>query len=455
MSYNEIEELKDNKLGVMPVRRLIIGMSIPAMISMLVGALYNVVESVFVAHISEAALAGLTLVLPVQNLLVSFGVGVGVGLNSFISRRLGEGNINDANRAAANGFILSLCNWVIFAVFGLFFADPFFSLFTDIPEVHESALLYCRIVLVGSIFPFISVNIERILQAEGNMIYPMLFNIVGAGMNCFLSPFLITGALGFPRFGVMGAGIACIISQFVATGVAVYFLFTKTKIVKIHLRNFAPSKYILKNVLVVAVPSALMMGVGSIMNALANAILISYSAAAVAVFGVYFRMQNFVFMPIFGLNQGAMPVMGFNFGAKNKKRLLGAYKFTVMIALIIMATGTVVFQAFPHAILGLFDASPEMLDLGIPALRIICLCFLPAAFSIVSASLFQALGHGFYSLAQSLLRQLIGVIPAMFLFMHFFGIRVVWAAFPLGEVISASVCAFLLGIIYRKEIKNL
>ncbi|MDR1953659.1 MAG: MATE family efflux transporter [Clostridiales Family XIII bacterium] len=445
----------ENKMGVMPIRRLIISMSFPAMISMIVAALYNIVESIFVASISEAAMAAITLVFPVQMMQVSFAVGTGVGLNSLISRRLGEKRQKEADSAASHGFVIALINWAIFAAFGIFFAKGFIGLFTNDPFILENATVYCRIVVIGSLFQFVSVCCERILQATGNMLFPMIFNLTGAVLNIVLSPILILGLFGFPKLGVMGAGLACISCQFVAMVIALILVFRFKHHVHIRFRGFRVHGDTLRDIYAVGVPSIVMLSIGSIMIAGLNAILIGYSAAAVAVLGVYFRLNSFIFMPVFGLNQGSLPVMGYNYGAKNRQRLISAYKTAVTIAVTIMAIGTAIFWIFPRQLMMLFSATPEMMEIGLPALRIISLCFVSAAFSIVTSGMFQALAHGLLSMLVSLLRQLILVVPLTYLLLRYMGIAFSWASFPLAEFLSLILTVCFLRYIYKKEIKSL
>ncbi len=345
-----------NKMGHMPVGKLMLGMSIPAMFSMITHALkkaaqempiINIVNSIFVGMIGESALASVTLIFPVQMLLISIGVGTGIGLNSLISRRLGEQNIVEANMAANHGLLLALINWVIFAVFGLLFSRGFVELFTDNPVIIADGTSYCFIISVFSLFIMIQIKAEKILQATGNMVLPMICSLVGTTANIILDPILIFGLFGAPELGVTGAAIATVTAQFLAMSVSLFFLFFKKHEIKINLHHFKINWRVLKEIYRVGFPSIVMQAIGSVMIVGLNAILISFSEAAVAVLGVYFRLQSFIFMPIFGLTQGAMPIFGYNFGAKNKKRLTEAFKIALITALNIMTIGMILFQLFP------------------------------------------------------------------------------------------------------------
>jgi putative MATE family efflux protein len=446
---------KENKMGVLPVRRLILGMAFPPMLSMLVGSLYNIVESIFVARISDHLLAAITLVFPIQMLLVSMGVGTGVGINSLIARRLGEKRQDDANSAAAHGFFVALINWVIFALFGLFFADDFLALFTSDRYILENGLIFYKIISVGSLFFFISVVIERILQATGNMLFPMIFNLVGGVINIVLSPILILGMFGVPRYGMQGAGMAVLISQFVVMIVALILLFGFKHHVQVKIRGLKISGSIFREIYSVGLPSVVMMSVGSVMSAALNAILIIHSEIAVAIMGIFFRINSFVFMPAFGLNQGALPVMAYNFGARNKTRLLEALKFTLMIAVGITLIGTAIMIIFSRQILMLFSATPEMLAIGIPAMRMFSITFVFAGFTIVVGTLFQALAHGIFSMIVSLMRQVIIVIPLAYILLNYVGITAAWASFPIAEFLAAILSLVFLRHIYKKDISKL
>lgn len=445
----------ENKMGVLPINKLIWSMSLPAMLSMFINALYNIVDSIFVAKVSESALAAVTLVFPIQMLIVSVGVGTGVGINSLISRRLGAKRQEEANDAASHGYILGAFSWVIFAIVGLFLSKPFIGMYTDDPFIFENATLYLSIVTTLSMFTFVTVITEKVLQATGNMLFPMIFNILGAVINVILDPILIFGWFGLPAMGVVGAAIATIIGQFIAMCAALFLLLHYDHHVHVTFKNFKLKWKTIKDIYVVGVPTIITMSIGSVMTSFLNAILIKFSATAVAVLGVYFRLNSFIFMPIFGLNQGTLPLMGFNYGARNKDRLMETYKRGLTIAFVVMAIGTVIFWIFPQQLLMMFSATPEMLDIGVPALKIISICFVAAAYSIITTGMFQALAHGFASMMIALCRQLLLVVPLTYILTLYFGLDAAWYSFPLAEIGSTIITILLYRRIYRKEIKPL
>ena len=446
-----------NKMGEMPVGRLIINMSWPAILSMLIQAFYNVVDSFFVSRLGEEALAALTYVNPIQFLIISFGVGTGVGINSLISRRLGAGRIEEANLAACHGYRLAFFNWGLFAIIGLFFAKPIMNLMSDNPYIIESGVIYMQIITIGCVFVMVQITSEKILQATGNMTLPMICSIVGAVTNIILDPILIFGYGPFPEMGVAGAAIATVFGQFLSMCLGQYLLFAKEHSVKVRFRGWKFDKQIVKDIYAVGAPSILMQSIGSVMQFGMNLILGSLTETAVAVMGVYGRLQSFVFMPVFGMNQGVMPIMGYNYGARNRKRLMETYKKGFLIALGIMSVGLVIFQLFPSQLLSIFNAqgSQSMYDIGIPALRAISWCFIPASFGIMTSSIFQATGHGFISLWSSLIRQLVGVLPLAWILAKIGGITLVWYSFPLAEILGTAFLIIMLVHVYKNEIKRL
>lgn len=446
-----------NKMGEMPVGRLILNMSWPAILSMLIQAFYNVVDSFFVSRLGEEALAALTYVNPIQFLIISFGVGTGVGINSLISRRLGAGRIEEANLAACHGYRLAFFNWGLFAIIGLFFAKPIMNLMSDNPYIIESGVIYMQIITIGCVFVMVQISTEKILQATGNMTLPMICSIVGAVTNIILDPILIFGYGPFPEMGVAGAAIATVFGQFLSMCLGQYLLFAKEHSVKVRFRGWKFDKYIVKDIYAVGAPSILMQSIGSVMQFGMNLILGSLTETAVAVMGVYGRLQSFVFMPVFGMNQGVMPIMGYNYGARNRKRLMETYKKGFLIALGIMSVGLVIFQLFPSQLLSIFNAqgSQSMYDIGIPALRAISWCFIPASFGIMTSSIFQATGHGFISLWASLIRQLVGILPLAWILAKIGGITLVWYSFPLAEILGTAFLIIMLVHIYKNEIKRL
>ena len=448
------KQFEQNKMGTAPMFPLILSMSLPAMFSMLVQALYNVVDSYFVAKLSENALTAVSLVFPIQNLLIAVAVGTGVGINSLISRRLGEGHREEADHAATHGLLLGVVNWILFALFGLFFSHAFISAFTSTPEVVEMGTQYMGIVCIFSMGVCVEVNIEKTLQATGNMVYPMIFQLIGAVTNIILDPIFIFGMLGMPKMGVAGAAVATVAGQILSMIVAAIVLFCKDHDVKISFRGFKLRWNTIRNIYAVGFPAIIMQSIGSVMVMGMNAILIVFTETAVAFFGIYFKLQSFVFMPVFGLTQGLMPIMGYNYGARNRERLVSALKIGSVIALVIMACGMILFWAVPDQLLLIFNASENMLGIGVPALRIISLSFLPAALGILFSTLFQADGHGVSSLIVSVLRQLVVLLPAAFLLSQI-GLPPIWYAFPIAEVASLLASIFMFARMYRKTIKNL
>lgn len=449
-----MQQTQENKMGTMPMPQLILSMSVPAILSMMVEALYNIVDSYYVSQISESALTAVSLVFPMQSLLIAVAVGTAVGLNSLISRRLGEKRQEEADSAATHGIVLGIFNWLLFVLIGVFFSRTFLNCFTADAEIVNMGTQYMSIVCIVSFGVFVEINIEKTLQATGNMIYPMIFQLIGAVTNIVLDPIFIFGYLGVPKMGVAGAAIATVIAQILAMTVAIFVLFKKDHAVTIDFRHFRLNKKTVKNIYAVGFPSILMQSVGSVMVVGMNAILIGFTATAVAVFGVYFKLQSFVFMPVFGLMQGIMPIMGYNFGARKRERLLSAVKIGSGIALCIMACGAAVFLIAPDRLLLIFNASPRMLEIGVPALRTICLCFIPAALGITFSTVFQATGHGVNSLVITLLRQLVVLLPSAFLLAKI-GLSSVWFAFPIAEIFSLAASILLFLHLYRTTLKTL
>ncbi len=455
MEVKKENEKHVNKMGTMPIGKLLSSMAWPAILSMTINALYNIVDSIFVAMINEDALTAVSLILPIQMLMISLAVGSGVGVNSLIARRLGARKFDDANKAASISLRIAFFNYILFAIFGVFFATPFIKAYSDNPYIVENGISYLKIITIFSVFIMFQIIFEKVLQATGNMIAPMLISLSGAITNIILDPILIFGLLGFPKLGVAGAAIATVIGQAFAMFIAVIIVFRKEHQVKIQLKGFKMDWSIVKDIYIVGLPSIIMQSVASVMLIGYNAILATVSTTAVAVLGCYNKLQSFVFMPVFGLNQGAMPIMGYNFGAKDKHRLMETYKKALLVAIIVMALGTMLFQLIPVQLLKLFSASDEMIAMGVPALRLISLCFLPAAFGIINATFFQGTGHGVYSLVASILRQLVGILPIAYILVKYAGISISWASFPLAEIIGLIYSLVMMKILYNKEIKNL
>ena len=441
---------KTNIMQSETIPRLLFKMSFPMMLSMLIQALYNVVDSIFVAMVSETALTAVSLAFPLQNLLIAAAVGTGVGVNSLLSRRLGEGRTEEANAVASSALFLALALSVIFIAIGLFLAKPFLALFTDSSELLELSASYSRICLIISFGCMFSITIEKLIQATGNSVQPMTMQLTGAIMNIVLDPVFIF----LFGLGVNGAAIATVLGQIGSMVLAFIFL-KKNSYITIRLKDIRPKAKIIGEIYQVGLPTIIMNSIGTVMVSVINAILIGFSATAVSVFGVYFKLQSFVFMPVFGLNNGIIPILGFNYGAKNRKRMTATMKLGLLVALTIMILGTLLFQLFPSELLSLFSASEEMYAIGIPALRIISLCFIPAAISIILISSFQATGFGLASMMVSIIRQLLVLCPAAFILSRFFGINGVWASFALAECFGLTFSVIFFIHVYKTRIRNL
>lgn len=440
----ERTSIKENKMGTAPVFGLILSMSIPAMFSMTIQALYNVVDSVFVGQLGNEALTALSLAYPLQMLLIAVAVGTGVGINSLVSRRLGEKNYKEANDAATHGLILAVFSWFVFLIIGVFFTKPFFSIFTDNELVYNYGVQYTTVVLTASLFAFIEINIEKTLQSTGNMIFPMFFQLTGAITNIVLDPILIFGIGPFPRMEVLGAAVATVTGQAFSMIFSIIVLFAKEHHVTVSFKGFKLNKLTVKNIYAVGLPSIVMQSISSVLIFGMNAILVGFSDIAVSVLGVYYKLQSFVFMPVFGLNQGVMPIIGYNYGARNKTRLYSALKYGCFIAVVIMTLGTLAFWIFPEQLLSMFGNSSELIAVGTGAFRTISLCFIPAAIGIMFTTLFQATGKGIRSLFMSFLRQLVLILPIAY-FLSNFGLDYVWWAFPIAEggSLIAAILFFL------------
>lgn len=444
-----------NMMTETPMGRLLFKMSWPAMISMLIQACYNIVDTIFVSMIGEEAVAAVSYIFPISFLMIAFGVGTGVGINSLISRRLGAMRIEEANLAAENGYFLAIINWIIFAIVGVFFADNFMEAFTQTEYIVENGAVYLSITTIGSIFIMIQVTNEKIMQATGNMVIPMLCSLSGAIVNIFLDPMFIFGIGPFPELGVTGAAVATVIGQAIAFTIGSIYVAKADHAVKISFKKFRPDFKIIKDIYAVGAPAIVMQAIGSVMILGLNGIIGGISETGVAVFGVYQRLQSFVFMPCFGLTQGLMPIMGFSYGAKNKKRFMEAYTKGLVVAMLIMAVGCVIFQLFAHQLLSIFNATENMYKIGESALKIISLCFIPAAYGITTSTSFQATGHGFISMMASLIRQLVGILPLAFVLTKMFGITGAWMAFPLAEILGLIFLVTMFTWHYKKEIKTL
>lgn len=449
-----MEQIKENKMGTFPIPKLILSMSLPAMFSMLVQAMYNIIDSMFVAQLGEEALTSVSLAFPVQTLMIAVAVGTGIGINSLVSRRLGERRREDANRSATHGLLLAIASSVLFALLGLLFTSAFFSAFTPNQNVVRMGCDYTYVVTIFSFGMMIEICLEKTLQATGNMIYPMLFQLTGAIINIILDPIFIFGYLGLPAMGVRGAAIATVIGQICSMVFAVVVIVVKSHDVHITFRGFKFSWRTIREIYAVGFPSIIMQSIMAFLVTALNTILISFSEAAVSVLGVYYKLQSFVFMPVFGLTHGVMPIMGYNYGAGNKKRLLSALKVGTLIAVCIMTAGMILFLAIPDKLLLIFNASEQMMQIGVPALRIISICFIPAAVDILFSTFFQGIGMGFKSLIVSIMRQLVVILPAAYLLSKV-GLQFTWYAFPISEVVSLVMSGIFFWTTYRSKIKNL
>ena len=444
---------KENKMGVMPVKKLIVNMSLPMMISMMVQALYNVVDSIFVARLSENALTSVTLAFPMQALMISMAAGTGVGFNVLLSKGLGEKNFDKSDDAANNGIFLISINTVICILIGLFAAVPFINSQTSDSAIRTDGITYLQIVCFLSVGAFTQITMERLLHATGRTMLSMISQITGAVANIILDPIMIFGLFGFPKMGVAGAALATVSGQFLGAAVGIFLNLKYNREINISLnRILHPKLNTIKSIYFIAIPSILMMSIGSIMTYMMNLILIAFSTTATAVFGVYFKLQSFFFMPVFGLNNGLIPVLSYNYGAKNKQRIDAALRFALSLAFAIMLLGTVTFECMPGVLLDMFNASNDMKGMGIIALRTIAIHFPLAAVGIVLSSIFQAFGQSIYSLIISVMRQLVVLIPAAWLLGQTGNVNNVWWAFMTAEIISLAASVFFFRHIYKKMI---
>lgn len=448
------EGVKENKMGVMPVGRLLFSMSFPIMISMLVQALYNVVDSMFVARVNENALTALSMAFPVQNLMIAVSVGLGVGLNAVLSRALGAKDEEGVRRTATCGILLEIIGSALFMAAGLFVVRPFFEAQTDITQIVEYGVQYTTIVMVGSLGSFMQIVFERLLQSTGRTMFTMVSQAVGAIINIILDPIMIFGYFGMPAMGVAGAALATIIGQWVAAALGLYMNIFHNPEISISMKGFRPHGPTLRRILGIGIPSVVMQSIGSVMTFAMNQILIAFSSTAVAVFGVYFKLQSFIFMPVFGLNNGTVPIVAYNFGARRADRMIKTIRYSIASAIVIMVVGMLIFQAVPDRLLLLFDASEEMLRIGVPALRLISLSFPLAGFGIGCGAVFQALGYSVYSMLISLVRQLFVLIPCAFLIGRLSGnVTAVWWAFVVAEGFSVVLSAIYLRRVNRHVIR--
>lgn len=447
--------MEENKMGIVPVNRLIISMSLPIMVSMLVQALYNIVDSIFVAKISENALTAVSMAFPIQNLMIAAGVGTAVGVNALLARALGAKDNDRVNRIAENAVFLVGVSYVLFLVIGLFLVEPFYRSQTDIEEIVVCGKEYLTICCCLSFGVFTQVMFERLLQATGKTIYTMVTQGVGAIVNIIMDPIMIFGLFGCPRMGVAGAAAATVIGQIVAGILSVWLNHTKNHEVKISMKGSWLDFHVIRQIYEIGIPSIIMQAIGSVMTYGMNRILISFTATATAVFGVYFKLQSFIFMPVFGLNNGIIPIIAYNYGAKNKDRVMSTIKHSIIYAMSIMVLGFLVFQVMPAPLLQLFNASETMMDIGVPALRIISISFILAGFCIACGSVFQALGCSVYSMVVSVARQLVVLLPAAYGLAMLGNVDFVWWAFPVAELMSLAMTVFFLLRVNRNIISTL
>ncbi len=447
---------QENKMGVMPIGKLLISMSLPIIISMLVQACYNIVDSIFVAKIDplNKAFTAVSLAFPVQNLMIAVGAGTGVGINALLSRSLGEKKFEKANKVANTGIYLAFFSYVAFLLFGIFGVEAFSRLQTNDPEIAQYCIDYLRVVCIGSVGIFMQITMERLLQATGKSFLSMVTQLAGAIFNLIFDPILIFGLFGFPKMGIAGAALATVLGQIVSMILGFILNIRCNKEITIKPFCYRPDRKTVGGIYAIGVPSILLMSIGTVMTLCMNQILIT-SAASVAVFGAYFKLQSFFIMPVTGLNNGMVPIIAYNYGAKNKKRILGTMKLSTAIACGIMIFGMLIFQVIPEQLLMMFEATPEMMTIGIPAFRTISLHYIFAGVCIIFLSVFQALGKSMYSLFVSLGRQLVVLVPVAWLLAKFAGLGAVWWAFPVAEVMSLLLSVLFMIRIYRKYIQHL
>ena len=446
----------ENKMGIMPENKLLLNMALPMILSMLIQACYNIVDSYFVSKLSQDALNAVGLAFPVQNLMIAVAVGTGVGINALLSRSLGQKDQERANRTAMNGVMLEVVSGLAFTVLGLTCARLFYTVQTDIPGIVEYGADYLTIIAGCSMGIFLSVACERLVQATGRTVYAMVIQGTGSVINLILDPILIFGLFGFPRMEVAGAAVATVTGQMIGGLVGLYLSLTHNPELQMSVAGLRPSREIIKGIYSVGLPSIIMQSIGSVMVFGMNQILIAFTATATAVFGIYFKLQSFIFMPVFGLNNGMVPIVAYNYGAQKPERITRTVKLAMAYAVGIMAVGFALFQLFPDVFLSLFEAEGEdagdLLTIGVPALRIISFHFLVAGICVVSMSVFQALGHGVLSLIVAIVRQLIVLLPTAFLLSRLGGLDVVWWAFPAAETIAVMLCLLFLFRVFQKEI---
>ena len=451
-----MELTRENKMGTMKIPKLLFSISVPIIISMLVQALYNIVDSVFVAQYDpNAGTAALGLAFPIQTLMIAVATGLGVGMNALLSRSLGQKNKEKADLVAGQGVLLTIAGYLIFLIFGLFLTKAFVGIQADEgTDLYKYSVEYISICTALSFGVFIQVTSERLLQATGKSVLSMITQLSGAITNIILDPILIFGYFGLPEMGIKGAALATVIGQFVSATVGIVLNLTKNPEITLRLKNLLPNGKILSEMLLIAIPSIVMQAIGSVMTFSMNNILLKFSQAALNVFTVYFKLQSFIFMPVFGLNNGMVPIIAFNYGAKKPSRVYATMKLAAITAVSYMLLGFAAFQIIPETLLGFFNASAEMLEIGRTALRIISISFMMAGFSIVSISTCQALGKSIYSLVVSVIRQIVVLIPSAFLLSLIGNVDLVWWSFPIAEVVGVTSCIIFVRIVLKKSFKD-
>ena len=458
MSQNQSSApVTENKMGTMPVGKLLFNMSLPMMISMLVQALYNIVDSIFVAKLSENALTAVSLAFPLQTLLIAVGTGTGVGMNALISKSLGERDFKKANKIADNGMFLYALSYLVFLILGLTVVKPFYAsqIGNADVEIMELGIDYLSTVMMFSVGLFAQIYFERLLTSTGRTIFSMTSQLCGALTNIILDPILIFGLLGAPKMGVTGAALATVIGQCVAGIIACVCNHKFNHEISLNLKGFTPDPQIIGHIYAIGIPSIIMQSIGSIMTYCMNRILITFSSTATAVFGVYFKLQSFFFMPVFGLNNGITPIIAYNYGAKQRKRMIKTIKLSLLVSFCLTFIGFLSFEGIPQVLLGMFNASDDMLTIGVPALRIIGIHYLIAWFCIIIGTVFQALGKAVFSMIVSIMRQLVALIPAAYILAKIGGLHAVWWSFPIAELISLAVTLFFCVKIYRSIISKI
>lgn len=452
----ENETTQENKMGIMPIGKLLVSMSLPMVVSMLVQAMYNIVDSFFVSHYDADALTAVSTVFPIQNLMIGVTSGLGVGFNALISKALGEKNQNRANEVARQGIFLEFIGYIVFLLVGIFGARLFMTSQTTDTNIITYGVEYTSLICICAFGTFAQMTFERLLQSTGRTFFTMITQATGAVINIILDPILIFGYFGMPKMGVSGAALATVIGQCVAAIIAFIFNLKKNKDLQLSFRRFKPDKAIILRILGIGVPSVIMVAVGSVMTYCFNKILFAFTTVAVGVFGIYFKVQSFAYMPVFGMDNGMIPIVAYNYGARKPDRMLKAVKYTMLVAVGMMLFCLAIMQSIPKTILKVFDANQEMLDIGIPAFRVLSIAFIFAGFSIIFSGLFQALGKGVYSMLVSFARQLIVLLPVAYLLAKITeNVRYVWFAFPIAEAAAVILSFVLFHIVDRTIIKPL